>query len=212
MRIINCFALILLTSFTIAQTTYEVEPGLKNNLFELSISSGSDNQTQSTMIFVQEKPDWISFKTEEVNFNNVSSREKQTSQFFFDVLKYAPIGEEGRITFKITSSNGSSVSKIYNLKVISPKSFEVQQNYPNPFNPSTIIRYSIPQDAFVSIKVFNVLGEQVSELINKEIKTGIHEVTFNADNLSSGFYFYVVEARGADGEKYFDSKKMTLLK
>ena len=88
----------------------------------------------------------------------------------------------------------------------------MHQNYPNPFNPSTKIKYLIPQDAFVTIKVFNVLGEEVNKLVNDEIKAGIHEAIFNAVNISSGFYFYVVEAKGLDGKRYFDSKKMILLK
>jgi hypothetical protein len=212
MQIIKYLILVFITTFTLAQTPYEVQPGLKNNLFELSISAGSDNLPQSARIFVMEKPDWISFKTEEINIDNVNSREKQTSQFFFDVLEYAPIGGEDSITFKITSSNGGSVSKIYNFKITAPKFFKVQQNYPNPFNPSTTIKYSIPQDALVSVKVFNVLGERVAELVNKDLKTGLNEVIFNATNISSGFYFYTVEAKGIDGTKYFDSKKMILLR
>ena len=144
--------------------------------------------------------------------SEINRLQKQITQFYFDVLENAPIGEESKITFRATNGNGGGFTKIYNIKISAPTVFEVQQNYPNPFNPSTIIKYSIPQDAFVSIKVFNVLGEKVADLVNKDIKTGLHEITFNADNLSSGFYFYLVEAKGTDGTKYFDAKKMVLLK
>ena len=64
----------------------------------------------------------------------------------------------------------------------------------------------------MSIKVFNVLGEEVNKLVNDEMKAGIHEVIFNASHLSSGIYFYLIEAKGTDGKEYFDSKKMILLK
>lgn len=60
--------------------------------------------------------------------------------------------------------------------------------------------------------MYNVLGEEVSVLVNKEMKTGIHEEVFDATSLSSGFYFYIVEAKGIDGAKYFDTKKMIVLK
>jgi len=109
--------------------------------------------------------------------------------------------------------NGSyEYSEVVEVEIGLPTEFSLEQNYPNPFNPSTKIKYSIPQDAFVSIKVFNVLGEKVSELVNEEIKAGIQEVTFDASHLSSGIYFYLIEAKGTDAKEYFDSKKMILLK
>ena len=212
MKPLKYLLFVILTGLTLAQTIYELQPGSKNNLFELSIANNTSNLTQSIRVFVQSKPEWIRFSNSEITLGGINRFQKQTTQFYFDVLENAPVGEESKITFRITNSNGGGFNKIYNIKVTAPTIFEVQQNYPNPFNPSTTIKYSIPQDAFVSIKIFNVLSEQVSELINKEVKTGIHEVTFNAANLSSGFYFYIVEAKGVDGTKYFDSKKMILLK
>lgn len=212
MKPLKYLLFVIFTFSTLAQTTYELQTGSKNNLFELSISNNTSNLMQSVKVFVQDKPEWINFAKSEITLGEINRLQKQTTQFYFDVSENAPVGEESKITFRITNSNGVGFNKIYNIKVTAPTIFEVQQNYPNPFNPSTTIKYSIPQDAFVSLKVFNVLGEQVSELINKEIKTGIHEVTFNADNLSSGFYFYLVEVKGVDGTKYFDAKKMVLLK
>lgn len=212
MKPLAYFLMFFISAFAFAQTTYELEPGLKNNLFELNVANNTESSTQTVTFFVSEKPEWISFNNEELILQNLTKAEKQTAQFYFNVSNDAPIGEESNVTFRIIGSKGSGLTKTYNLKVVAPEIFEVQQNYPNPFNPSTTIKYTIPQDAFVSLKVFNVLGERVTELVNKEVKTGLHEVTFNATNLSSGFYFYIVEATGADGTKYFDSKKMILLK
>ena len=212
MKLLEFLLTFIISALAIAQTTYEVEPGSKNNYFELSIANSTSNLLQSVNVFVQEKPEWINFAKSEVTLGEINKLQKQTTEFYFDVLEDAPIGEESKITFRITNGNGGGFNKIYSLKVTAPTVFEVQQNYPNPFNPSTTIKYSIPQDAFVSIKVFNVLGEKVADLVNKDIKTGLHEITFNADNLSSGFYFYLVEAKGIDGAKYFDAKKMILLK
>jgi hypothetical protein len=195
-----------------AQTVYELIPGSKNNLFELSLSSSTKSTIQSVNVIVQEAPEWAEFSNNELSFKNIKTSEKKTAQFYFNISEDALIGEENNITFRIIGSKGSGLTKTYNIKVVAPKTFEVLQNYPNPFNPSTTIKYSIPQDAFVSLKVFNVLGEKVSELENREMKTGLHEVVFNATNFSSGFYFYIVEAKGLDGIKYFDSKKMIVLK
>ena len=68
--------------------------------------------------------------------------------------------------------------------------FELIQNYPNPFNPSTTIRYSIPEISFVTLKVYDVLGNEVEILVNEEKPAGSYEVEFNATHLSSGIYFY----------------------
>lgn len=194
------------------QAEYELLPGSKNNSFELSISNNSKSANQSVNVTVQEAPKWIEFSIEQVNIENIKNSQKKTAQFTFNVSENAPIGEEGKITFRITKDNAGVITKTYNIRIIAPEIFEVYQNYPNPFNPSTTIKYSIPQDAFVSIKIFSVLGEKITELENKEMKTGIHEAVFNATNFSSGFYFYIVEAKGKDDTKYFDSKKMILLK
>jgi endonuclease/exonuclease/phosphatase family metal-dependent hydrolase len=85
--------------------------------------------------------------------------------------------------------------------------FRLEQNYPNPFNPITTIRYSIPEDSFVSVKVFDVLGNEVSDLVNSELPAGNFEVNLNGNELTSGIYFYTLRA----GD-FVDTKKMVLLK
>lgn len=203
---------LLLTTLVAAQNTTELISGSKNNLFELSLANTTNKTMQSVTISVEEKPDWITFDNNEILFENIPQSGKQTAQFYFNVSETSPIAEEGNIAFRITDQSGKSHLKNYKVIVSVPKRFEVEQNYPNPFNPSTTIKYSIPQVAFVSINVFNVLGEKVAELVNKDIIAGIHEVVFNANSISSGFYFYVVSAKGLDGTKYFASKKMMLVK
>jgi hypothetical protein len=72
--------------------------------------------------------------------------------------------------------------------------FSLEQNYPNPFNPSTTIQYALPRRSHVTLAVFNVLGQKVLDLVNGEIGAGSHEVQFNAGQLSSGVYFYRLQA------------------
>ena len=74
-----------------------------------------------------------------------------------------------------------------------PQSFELSQNYPNPFNPTTVIRYGLPEAAKVRLTVYNVLGEQIAELLNEERGAGYHEVNFNASGIASGVYYYRIE-------------------
>jgi hypothetical protein len=92
-------------------------------------------------------------------------------------------------------------------KNIELKDYILFQNYPNPFNPKTNIKYSIVDKGFVSLKVYDVLGNEVSTLVNEEKLTGKHEVDFNANGLTSGVYYYKIQAGN-----YFETKKMVLIK
>jgi len=80
------------------------------------------------------------------------------------------------------------------VEVSAPKDYMLSQNYPNPFNPSTIISYAVAEDVNVSIKVFDVLGNEVALLVNEDKPAGIHSVLFDASNLSSGVYYYTLQA------------------
>jgi 5-hydroxyisourate hydrolase-like protein (transthyretin family) len=82
-----------------------------------------------------------------------------------------------------------------------------QNNFPNPFNPSTTIRYQIPQDGIVTLKIYDILGNEVTTLLNEEKAKGRYEVNFNASQLASGVYIYKIQA----GD-FVSSKKMILLK
>ena len=88
-----------------------------------------------------------------------------------------------------------------------PLEYKLYSNYPNPFNPSTTIRYSIPEASFTSIKIYDVIGNEVSSLVNENKPAGLYDVQFNASDLSSGIYFYTIQAGS-----FKETKKMILLK
>jgi len=93
------------------------------------------------------------------------------------------------------------------LEELVPTFFQLEQNYPNPFNPSTKIRYSIPENSFVTLKVFNLLGEKIETLVNGEQSAGVYEATFDASKLSSGIYFYSLQTKN-----FTITKKMILVR
>ncbi len=93
-----------------------------------------------------------------------------------------------------------------------PQLYILEQNYPNPFNPSTKIKYQLPVDGLVSIKIFNLLGQEILTLENQIQKAGYKSVDFNAEKLESGMYFYRITAQGVDGTSFSDVKKMLLLR
>ncbi|MBM4159220.1 MAG: T9SS type A sorting domain-containing protein, partial [Ignavibacteria bacterium] len=94
-----------------------------------------------------------------------------------------------------------------NVKVEEPEEYILNQNYPNPFNPVTKIQYSLPKAGFVTLKIYDILGREVRTLV-KEMKTaGNYIVELNANELSSGVYFYKLEVNG-----FNDVKRMMLIK
>lgn len=113
-----------------------------------------------------------------------------------------------QVDFDGTSAYSGTVEINYSV----PVEFSLSQNYPNPFNPSTKIKFSLAADSKVSVKLYNLLGQQVASLLNGDYTAGRHEVTFNASSFSSGIYFYVINAAGRDGQNFTATKKMTLMK
>jgi len=98
-----------------------------------------------------------------------------------------------------------------------PAVFSLRQNYPNPFNPTTRIAYTLPAQAEVSLKIVNLLGQEVRTLITGSQNAGAHEVVWDGSNaagipVASGMYFYKLEARALDGKTYSDTRKMLLMK
>ncbi|HSW54362.1 MAG TPA: PQQ-binding-like beta-propeller repeat protein [Ignavibacteriaceae bacterium] len=109
---------------------------------------------------------------------------------------------------------GSNKIKVYTAgnpvsveEELKPDGFELSQNYPNPFNPSTTIKYSIPTSEFVTLKIYDVLGNEVGTLVNEEKPAGSFEVEFEAAELSSGIYFYTLQSGS-----FIQTKKLVLIK
>jgi hypothetical protein len=89
----------------------------------------------------------------------------------------------------------------------SVSNYKLSQNYPNPFNPATRINFALPKSGFVTLKVYNLIGQEVASLVNEEKNVGTYSVDFNASNLTSGIYFYKVSVNG-----FSEVKKMMLIK
>ncbi len=109
--------------------------------------------------------------------------------------------------FTITNPNG--VEEILNQ---TPKTYTLMQNYPNPFNPSTSIIYGLPHSGQVRIALFNAVGQQVKVIVDGYKDAGYHKLQFNASALSSGVYFYRIQADSPSGKSFVETKKMLLLK
>lgn len=117
----------------------------------------------------------------------------------------------------LTVTEGLGSAKNLAKENIFPQSFELSQNFPNPFNPSTIIKYQLPNDAFVKVEIFNVTGEKITDLVNSDQSAGYYTLNFEANKigngLSSGIYFYRITVNEKiSGKIITNLKKMILMK
>ncbi len=123
---------------------------------------------------------------------------------FTDADHGTAVGDHGTI---IRTTNGGATFVKEERSNEIPANYFLSNNYPNPFNPATKIKYAVPQASQVQIRVFDILGNEVETLINKEMPAGTYELTWNAVNLPSGVYFYQIKT----GD-FIQTKKMVLLK
>jgi photosystem II stability/assembly factor-like uncharacterized protein len=128
----------------------------------------------------------------------------QHMQFLSANLGFAALGGTGLTGGLIKYTGPSGINN--NTGEI-PATFSLNQNYPNPFNPSTMISFALPKSGMVTLKIYNSLGKEVETLVNENMAAGNHEITFNASGLTSGIYFYRINANG-----FTDTKKMMLVK
>ncbi len=147
-----------------------------------------------------------------------------------EILSGPPQANEGHIYYKITSVGyptenplippyESGYSNTVDIRSLMPplekqginsmvkNDYNLLQNYPNPFNPTTTITFNIPQAEKVTIRVFDILGRNVAELVNDHKEAGTHTITFDASNMTSGIYFYQIQAG-----KYSETRKLILQK
>lgn len=129
---------------------------------------------------------------------NLKQNVDTAAVYFNDFVKRMTDG-----TFIITSTGENNSDVI-------PNKFELYQNYPNPFNPYTTINYDLPEQAFVSLIIFDVLGREVKKLVNEEKPAGKYSVQFDAGNLSSGVYFYKISFDNVSNRMAFDGLNKTM--
>ena len=200
--------IILLFGTTLAQTIYEVQPGTKGNEIVLTVANVSEtNPATNVNIVLTRKSSTLSFNKETETIEMIEAKAEAEALFTFDINRNATVNKKDTIDFIITDANGLMMSKSFIFSYTGPKEFKLEQNYPNPFNPTTTIQYQLPQDARVTLKIYDILGSEVATLVNEEQEAGYKEVQFTGSNIASGMYVYRLQA----GD-FISTKKMMLLK
>ena len=187
-----------LTTFTANATgekvTVEWETATEINNAGFSIERSKDNKKFSEITFIKGKG-----TSTEKSFYSYIDKSALSGKYYYRLKQ---------VDFDGTYQYLKSVEVDMGI----PTNYSLEQNYPNPFNPSTIIRFAVPMNAKVNIRLYNTLGQVVANILNSELNAGIHETLFNASDFSSGVYFYRMEAHGIDGSNFISTKRMVLIK
>lgn len=123
----------------------------------------------------------------------------EVKTYYFVCVPHAGLGMKGTITV-------SSVTDVNESIETYPKQIILHQNYPNPFNPSTTISFAVARSGYISLKVFNIIGQEVDNLLEKFLTAGNYSIIYNPQNISSGMYIYVLQSDG-----YTQRRKMVII-
>jgi len=197
-----------ITFVSYSQTVYEITPGTKGNEIKLTVANVSEiNPAINVEVILTKKSSSLTFNKETETIEMIEAKAEAKASFTFDIDRTASITNRDTVEFRISDENGLMMIKSFIFNYIGPKEFKLEQNYPNPFNPTTTIQYQLPQDARVTLKVYDILGSEVATLVNEEQQAGYREVQFNGISYASGMYVYRLQA----GD-YVSIKKMLMIK
>jgi len=145
-----------------------------------------------------------------VTVGYVDGKGNSTKINYYSYIDHPQLSGVNRLYYRLKQVDYDGTfnySDVVNITYDVPAEFVLSQNFPNPFNPSTRINYFVPKESFVSIKVYDFLGREVTTLVNETKSTGSYEIVFDASNMPSGTYFYTMIA-----DNYSATKKMIILK
>jgi hypothetical protein len=201
----------------VAVVAYEVSETIPNVLYSLEVSLKNDGSTATATNVT------VEIETADTNVTNITHFIQS-----FGNIEPGQIKNSVVASF-VTQNNPNDID--FNLHILSddidfwsdsinviitgiaknetniPKEYILKQNYPNPFNPTTNINFSIPRSEFVTLKVYNILGEEVATLVSEKLSVGSYQYEWNASSLASGVYLFRIEA----GD-YIESRKMVLMR
>jgi len=182
-----------------------MRPGVQTTLSGIVFS---DNvPVKDAIVYAKQGNEYVGFGISDNN-GNYSIKNLPVGDYILVAHKIA--NESSQINVSLTENQRGGYN--FNLKsksngINNPYEFALAQNYPNPFNPNTVISYSVANEGNVTLKIFNAAGQLVSELVNADHQAGVYNIEFNAGSLSSGVYFYRLDANG-----FTATNKMILVK
>jgi hypothetical protein len=205
-------ATVFIVSMSFSQEAYRIPFSSRGNTLELTIANTSPIVASQVSVEATGLPSWVKFIQNAITIDQIKSNEEKPAIFFFSVDKLAEVGKDQTLSFVVKSNTGQIWTKEIKIEVSPPEKFELFQNYPNPFNPTTTIAYQLTRDSKVSLKVYNLLGQQVATLVDEQKQAGYHQEVFDATRFASGMYIYRIVYTNEAGKQSSDKKTMMVIK
>jgi hypothetical protein len=204
--------LLLLCSICAAQTVYQLPFASSGNTVDLVVANIAKTALVGVRVEATNLPSWLKFAATEQRIALLNANEELPATFTFSVDKAAPVQKSHTLKLVISAPTGEKWTKEITVAVAAPDKFQLFQNYPNPFNPATMISYQLPTDSRVSLKIFNLLGQEVATLVDGQRLAGHHEERWDARGLASGMYVYQLSLTDEKGSRQVARRAMMLLK
>jgi hypothetical protein len=181
--------------------TYDAQGNMVNVLVQSWLKSLWANSYQTTYTYDSHGNLIVGYNNNWVNSSWVQS-DNQFTITFYDGSTFTLTGYKITISYSLLN-----ITDVSSNKKNAATEYSLSQNYPNPFNPSTTISFRLPSKSFVSLKIFDLIGREVATIVSEEMSAGSYSQQWNAFNISSGIYFYRLQAG-----TYLETKKLILLK
>ncbi len=214
MKIIISLSFLIFAGLLYPQTVYDVIPGTKGNQIIITLENESKlSEVRNIEVKLESSSKSLIFKDSRIGVKIINATEGKDVPFSFDIKRNIESNKKDTIEFLI-SGNGINLKKSFIINYTAPKEYALSQNFPNPFNPATTIRYDLPFDSKVSLKIYDILGNEVKTLVEKEESAGYKEIKFNGSSLASGVYIYrlIANNRANNQASFVSIKKMMMIK
>ena len=204
---------IIISGLLFPQTIYDVTPGTKGNRIIISIENESEIcGARNVEVKLINSPPELIFNHISQLIKIINGSEEKDASFSFDIKRNVESNKKDTIVFAIKGNN-INLKKSFIINYTAPKEYSLSQNFPNPFNPTTTIRYDLPFDSKVSLKIYDTLGKKIITLVEKEQSAGYKEIKFNGSSFASGVYIYRLIANNpANDQNFVSIKKMMMIK
>jgi hypothetical protein len=194
-----------------SQQVHSLLPDTKGNRVELTVANQALLLARNVEVRVVRHPSHVTLSPTVQVVDSVAPGQERAVVFSFDIARSAPANKRDTLEFRITEGSGAVWTKSIIVQYAGPTTFALDQNFPNPFNPTTKIQYQLPTDSRVTLKVYDVLGREVTTLLNDIRPAGYHDAQWDAGNVASGVYFYRMEAEALTGGSGFQQIKKLLV-
>lgn len=198
---LKLFSMVLIPIILFGQA-HKVPLGTRGNKLVYTVTNKTFHTMYKLGVFVESFPDWIQFDHNTFMIDSLKTGTSCEAEFWFDA-KSGKSGETGKVIIGLMDNNRKIISKkaLTICAVLQSNESKLYPPYPNPANPSTMVRFSLKEQAEVKIMVFNILGQEVKTLVDKPFSAGLWEIPWQGKNsygqqVASGMYIIKLKATG----------------